>query len=173
MDFDLDDYPDFFNEDLEEDVTEPVDDSIVDDWELAEFAVPSNDYIDLDPEPEEQIPLRRPQLDVALPTENVLTGNAWNSMLAQAFTVNATLTDSLPLPWETGAMKNVFANTVVPRMLPSLMDDTDLQLLSHKEPVLDIASSSATTAALGPGIYGQQTSADFISCFKMDGHFVR
>ena len=55
-----------------------------------------------------------------------LTGNSWNTMLAHAFASNLNVAATLPLPWETGTMRDIFSDSVLPAFAPSVFDTTNL-----------------------------------------------
>ena len=55
-----------------------------------------------------------------------VTGSSWNSLLAHAFSANLNLATALPLPWETGTMRDIFSDDVLPAFAPAVVDSTDL-----------------------------------------------
>ena len=62
---------------------------------------------------------------------SVITGNEWNTMLSHAFATSSNFTQNLLFPWETGTMREIFCDLVVPPLTPALGDTTDLSLLSE------------------------------------------
>ena len=65
-----------------------------------------------------------------------VTGSSWNSLLAHAFSANLNLATALPLPWETGTMRDIFSEDVLPAFAPAVVDSTDLSHLEKsKQPV--------------------------------------
>lgn len=113
--FDIDAY---FNEDFE--IADQLDDEAADDEYEYDFD-----------EPVEQPVTSVPLVQQAASSTGVVTGAAWNNMLSHAFSMGANVADCLPFPWETGTMKSVFSNNVMPRLLPSTMDSTDLRALNE------------------------------------------
>ena len=61
----------------------------------------------------------------------VITGTEWNSMLSHAFATSVNFTQDLLFPWETGTMREIFCDRVVPPLTPALGDTTDHSLLSE------------------------------------------
>ena len=65
----------------------------------------------------------------------LVAGNAWNSLLAHAFTMNMDFASSLPLSWETGTMHDIFNDDVLPAFNPTVLEDTtDLSQLDVSNP---------------------------------------
>ena len=66
------------------------------------------------------------ELPVASLEPAPLTGNSWNTMLAHAFASNMNVAATLPLPWETGTMRDIFSDSVLPAFAPTIFDTTNL-----------------------------------------------
>jgi hypothetical protein len=66
------------------------------------------------------------ELPVASLEPAPLTGNSWNTMLAHAFASNMNAAATLPLPWETGTMRDIFSDSVLPAFAPTIFDTTNL-----------------------------------------------
>ena len=118
------------------------------DMELSDnFAVHVDD---LEYEPSEpHVPEVRERDAPNIPDFQVVTGTAWDSMLAHAFASNLSVAESLPLPWETGTMMNVFSNNHKLKAVPSVCDDTDLSLIRESKHADSVATSTAVSS-LGP-----------------------
>ena len=79
----------------------------------------------------------------------VVSGAAWNSMLAHAFASNMQSNAALLLPWETGTMRAVFCDDVLPSMDygPADMSDTTMLAFTSAEPSTTGALTAAPTSA--------------------------
>ena len=66
------------------------------------------------------------------------------ALLAHAFTMNMDIASSLPLPWETGTMRDIFSDDVLPSFNPTVLDTTDLSQL-------DVSNLSAASDVLPLG----------------------
>ena len=61
----------------------------------------------------------------------VITGTEWNTMLSHAFATSVNFTQNLLFPWETGTMREIFCDRVVPPLTPALGDTTQLAFRKH------------------------------------------
>ena len=72
-------------------------------------------------------------------------GAAWNSMLAHAFASNMQSNSALLLPWETGTMRAVFCDDVLPNMDHGTADLSDMTMLAFTS--AEPSTTGALTAA--------------------------
>jgi hypothetical protein len=68
----------------------------------------------------------------------VITGTEWNTMLSHAFATSVNFTQNLLFPWETGTMREIFCDRVVPPLTPALGDTT--QLAFRKRGAADLSA---------------------------------
>lgn len=84
-----------------------------------------------------------PAVETSEPTP--VTGSAWNTMLAQAFSANLNVVASLPLPWETGTLRDIFSDSFMPTFAPAITDDANLSCLNQNSVLVTSEVLQTTT----------------------------